>query len=79
MPFPVVATEADPLIKELEKTDFVGVNGKTVFDETHDVKDGPGFVNTLFVQWQEGGKRVVVWPKDMAGGNMVSPPWLASN
>src|SRR5262249_52877325 len=73
------SSETDPVIKELEKTEFVGVNGKIVFDDTHDVKDGPGYVNELFVQWQEGGKRVVVWPKELATGKMVAPPWLASN
>jgi branched-chain amino acid transport system substrate-binding protein len=42
------------------------------------VQRGPGFVNELFVQWQEGGKRVVVWPKELAGGTMINPPWLSS-
>jgi branched-chain amino acid transport system substrate-binding protein len=73
------SAETDGVIKELEKTQFEGVAGKVVFDDTHDVKDGPGFVNELFVQWQEGGKRVVVWPKELATGKMISPPWLASN
>jgi branched-chain amino acid transport system substrate-binding protein len=50
-----------------------------VFDETHDVKPGPGFVNLLFAQWQQDGKRVVVWPKDLATGKMINPPWLAQN
>ena len=47
------------------------------FDETHDVKDGPGFVNLLFVQWQDDGERVVVWPKELVTGKMINPPWLA--
>ncbi len=70
-------TEAEKVIKELEKTDFVGTRGRVQFDELHEVKDGPGFVNELFVQWQEGGKRVVVWPKSVANGKMINPPWLA--
>jgi branched-chain amino acid transport system substrate-binding protein len=73
------STDTDKVIKELEKTDFVGTRGRVMFDELHEVKDGPGFVNELFVQWQQDGKRVVVWPKDVATGKMINPPWLAQN
>jgi branched-chain amino acid transport system substrate-binding protein len=73
------STAADAVIKELEKTDYVGVRGRVVFDETHDVKNGPGLVNNLYVQWQEGGKRVVIWPKELATGKMINPPWLQQN
>lgn len=72
------STEANAVIKELEKTDHVGIAGKMVFDETHDVKAGPGLQNLLFVQWQKGGQRVVVWPKEAATGKMTSPPWLSN-
>ena len=34
--------EPDAVIKELEKTDHVGIAGKMVFDEVHDVEAGPG-------------------------------------
>src|SRR5258707_1327851 len=37
------------------------------------------FVKQLFVQWQNDGKRVVVWPKDLATGKMINPPWLVQN
>jgi branched-chain amino acid transport system substrate-binding protein len=73
------SADTDKVIKELEKTDYVGVRGRVQFDATHDVKDGPGFVNLLFVQWQDKGERVVVWPKELTTGAMVSPPWLARN
>jgi branched-chain amino acid transport system substrate-binding protein len=73
------STETDKVIKELEKTDYVGVRGRVQFDQTHDVKDGPGFVNLLFVQWHDKGERIVVWPKELATGNMINPPWLARN
>jgi branched-chain amino acid transport system substrate-binding protein len=73
------STDTDAVIKELEKTDYVGVRGRVQFDPTHDVKDGPGFVNELFVQWQANGERVVVWPKALATGKMINPPWLAQN
>ncbi len=72
-------TDTDKVIKELEKTDYVGVRGRVQFDATHDVKDGPGFVNLLFVQWQDKGQRIVVWPKELATGKMIDPPWLVHN
>jgi branched-chain amino acid transport system substrate-binding protein len=71
--------ETDKVIKALEGTDYVGVRGRVQFDATHEVKDGPGFVNLLFVQWQSNGERVVVWPKELATGKMINPPWIASN
>jgi branched-chain amino acid transport system substrate-binding protein len=70
-------TTADAVIKELEKTDYIGTRGRVQFDALHEVKDGPGFVNELFVQWQKNGERVVIWPKDVANGKMINPPWLA--
>src|SRR5262245_44648395 len=73
------STDTEKVIKELEKTDHVGVRGRVQLDETHDVKDGAGFVNYLFVQWQDKGDRVVVWPKELATGKMIDPPWLARN
>jgi branched-chain amino acid transport system substrate-binding protein len=72
-------TDTDAVIKELEKTDYIGPRGRVQFDDLHEVKDGPGFVNELFVQWQNEGKRVVVWPKEVATGKMISPPWLVQN
>jgi branched-chain amino acid transport system substrate-binding protein len=71
-------TDTDKVIKELEKTDYVGVRGRVQFDDAHEVKDGPGFVNELFVQWQNNGDRVVVWPKELATGKMINPPWLSN-
>jgi len=73
------STDADAVIKELEKTDYVGPRGRVQFDASHEVKDGPGFVNELFVQWQANGERAVIWPKDVAQGKMINPPWLAQN
>lgn len=71
------SVETDAVIKELEKTDMVGIAGKIVFDELHDVKTGPGLQNLLFAQWQKGGARIVVWPKDAETGKMILPPWMS--
>ncbi len=66
----------DAVIKELEKTSLVGISGQVEFDEMHDVKAGGKFINILFVQWQANGERVVLWPKELRSGKMISPPWL---
>lgn len=73
------STDADPVIKELEKTDFVSARGRVKFDDRHDLMDGPGNVNTIYVQWQDKGERVVVWPKELAKGKMIDPPWTMKN
>jgi branched-chain amino acid transport system substrate-binding protein len=73
------STDTEALIKALEATDFVGVRGRVKFDAAHDVMDGPGLVNQLFVQWQHNGERVVIWPKNLATGAMINPPWMAQN
>ena len=65
--------EAGPVIKELEKTDMVGTAGRIAFDDTHDLRYGPGYAQVMFVQWQEGGKRAIVWPKERADGKFVLP------
>lgn len=68
--------DTNVIIKELEKTDMPATVGRLQFDETHDVKAGPGLVNALFAQWQEDGKRVIVWPKDARNGRYIQPAWL---
>ncbi|MFL6623059.1 MAG: ABC transporter substrate-binding protein [Sulfurifustaceae bacterium] len=72
-------TQADAVIKELEKTDFQGTGGRIVFDESHDLRYGPEYVVPVMVQWQDGGKRAVVWPKQKATGKPILPPWLTKS
>ena len=69
-------TDADPVIKALEKTSYVGVPGVIEFDETHDVKAGGKYPNLLFAQWQEGCKREVVFPKALRTAEPILPPWM---
>lgn len=72
-------TDTDAVIKELEKTAFTSARGHVKFDEKHEVMDGPGNVNTIYVQWQDNGERAVVWPKELAKGKMIDPPWMMKN
>lgn len=72
-------TQTDAVIKELEKTNFQGTGGRIVFDEAHDIKYGTEYVVPVMVQWQDGGKRAVVWPKEKATGKPILPPWLTKS
>jgi branched-chain amino acid transport system substrate-binding protein len=71
--------DSDKVVTELEKTDVMGVYGRLRFDpRSHQVipaldpKDGA--VGSI-LQWQKG-KRVVVYPKSIATGEILLPPWM---
>jgi len=68
--------DTDKVIKELEKTRYEGVAGEITFDESHDVLPGKGKTNLVFVQWQDKGERVVLFPKELRTGNFILPPWM---
>lgn len=70
------AFDPDKVIPFLEKTDYTGASGRVVFDEAHDLRYGPGYATETMVQWQEGCKRVLIWPKQFATGKYVPPLWL---
>ena len=73
------STDADAVIKELEKTSYAGIPGIIEFDETHDVKPGtPTFKGPalLLAQWREGCKREVVFPKELRTADFVYPEWI---
>ena len=58
--------DADAIVAELEKTDYLGAAGRVVFmprdtDTPHDVTWGPGYVTGLGTQWQDGELKCV-WP-----------------
>jgi len=74
----------DAIVVELEKTDYIGTAGKVMFDQTHDVKWGPGLVTAIGVQWQNGSL-VGVWPPADGSWQGVTyegivdyqlPPWV---
>ncbi len=71
--------DPDKIIAALEKTDLMGVYGRTRFDpKSHQVipANDPkeGAVGSI-LQWQ-AGKRVVVFPKSIATGEILLPPWM---
>jgi branched-chain amino acid transport system substrate-binding protein len=71
--------DSDAVVAALEKTDVMGVYGRLRFDpKSHQVIPSldpkEGAVGTIF-QWQ-AGKRVVVFPKSIAMGEIELPPWM---
>ncbi|MEE9496402.1 MAG: ABC transporter substrate-binding protein [Desulfobacterales bacterium] len=71
--------KSDAVVKALEATDMMGVYGRIRFDpKSHQVipslDPNEGAVGTIF-QWQDG-KRVVVFPKSIAMGEIKLPPWM---
>ena len=71
--------DPDKVVAALEKTDMVGVYGRLRFNpKSHQVIPSfdpkEGAVGSIF-QWQDG-KRVVVFPKSIATGQIQLPPWM---
>jgi len=71
--------DPDKVVAALEKTDLMGVYGRIQFNPKNhqiiasfDPKDGA--VGSI-IQWQ-AGKRVVVFPKSIAKGEILLPPWM---
>ncbi len=71
--------DPDKVVAAMEKTDIMGVYGRLRFDpKSHQVIPSfdpkEGAVGSI-VQWQDG-KRVVVFPKSIAQGQIELPPWM---
>jgi branched-chain amino acid transport system substrate-binding protein len=71
--------DPDKVIQALENTDIIGVYGRLRFNpKNHQVIPAfdpkEGAVGSIF-QWQ-AGKRVVVFPKSIAMGEIQLPPWM---
>ncbi len=73
--------DSDKVVPMMEKTDHVGTAGRVVFDKSHDVTWGPGYVTAIGTQWQDG-KIMCVWPyhweKVFYEGTVPYklPPWV---
>jgi branched-chain amino acid transport system substrate-binding protein len=71
--------DSDKVVTALENIDLMGVYGRLRFDpKTHQVIPSTdpkeGAVGSI-LQWQDG-KRVVVYPKSIAMGEILLPPWM---
>jgi branched-chain amino acid transport system substrate-binding protein len=70
--------DKDALIGALEKTNLELVRGTVRFDKNHQIIYGYDPKNSVlgnWVQWQDG-KRVTIFPKAAAMGDIKMPPWL---
>jgi len=79
------STSAGSIVSNLEKTDYVGTQGRLQFlgpdsQYTHALRYGPGFVTGVAIQWQNGEQKCV-WPLNLANAKPVFPSFvkLASN
>jgi branched-chain amino acid transport system substrate-binding protein len=73
------STDANAVIKELEKTNYTGIPGIIQFDETHDVKPGTATYKGpayILAQWRDKCVREVVYPKSMRTADFVYPSWV---
>ncbi|HYW91358.1 MAG TPA: ABC transporter substrate-binding protein [Gammaproteobacteria bacterium] len=74
------STNAEALVKALEKVNFVGAMGRFQFYGrharfTHDVKYGRHLVSGVGFQWQDG-KQVAIWPAQAANGKVILPSFV---
>jgi branched-chain amino acid transport system substrate-binding protein len=76
--------DPDKLVTALEQTDYDGVSGKIRFNENHIMVFGEEDASktglSVVFQWQRGDdgklKRVPVYPKFLAEGDIQLPPWM---
>ncbi len=77
-------TDSDKVVAALEKTDTKDTAGRVVFDKSHDVTWGPGYITAVGTQWQNG-KMECVWPFGWEGityeGSVPYklPPWVVEH
>ena len=72
-------TDTDAVITALEQIDMMGTYGKVKFDpKSHQIvystDPNQGAVG-LWAQWLDG-KRVSIFPKAIASGDLQLPPWM---
>jgi branched-chain amino acid transport system substrate-binding protein len=71
--------DGDKLVEEIKKTDRKGVVGRMRFGKDHQVPYGTNPEEEGLIvnfQWQDPGKRVIIYPKAVATGKIQLPPWM---
>jgi branched-chain amino acid transport system substrate-binding protein len=73
--------DADKVIAGLENSDIMGVYGRMRFDKkSHQIipsLDAKQGAVTGIIQWQ-AGKRVQIFPPNVAEGKIMQPPWMTT-
>ena len=71
--------DVDALVTAIEQTDMTTIGGRLKFDKAnHQAIYGTNPKETLMaqlLQWQDG-KRVCIWPSQIASGEYKLPPWV---
>jgi branched-chain amino acid transport system substrate-binding protein len=74
------STKADAIVKQLEKTNYVGTIGRVQFygrkaKYPHAMKYGKHYVRGVAIQWQNG-KQQVIWPKSASSAKVMVPGFV---
>jgi len=73
--------DADAIVAALEKTDRQGVMGRIKFSPGHQAIFGTNpneTATSCFFQWSKTGKRIIVYPPELAEGEIQLPSWMKS-
>lgn len=66
----------DAVADALYKYGYKGVSGYWKFTAGHTPLFGPTYITTVAVQWTEKGDVKIVWPPNLAEGDVSLPPWM---
>ncbi|HUC63561.1 MAG TPA: ABC transporter substrate-binding protein [Alphaproteobacteria bacterium] len=74
------STNPDKIVAEMEKTKYEGTIGTYEFygrdsQYTHAIKYGPGLIQGVFIQWQNG-KQMTIWPTNKANAKVEFPSFI---
>lgn len=72
--------DADKIVDAMETTNLDGTLGHLAFygkgeEFPHALKTGPGFIEGLMLQWQDG-RQVTVWPSKLETGKLKFPSFI---
>jgi branched-chain amino acid transport system substrate-binding protein len=74
------STKPDAIVSALEKTDYVGTQGRLEFlgpdsQYTHALRFGTGYVTGVAIQWQDGVQKCI-WPLSLANAKPTFPSFV---
>jgi branched-chain amino acid transport system substrate-binding protein len=74
------SVKADALVGALEKASHIGVSGLIEFKSNHEtICNTENRPTMIWHQWQEGGKRLPVYPEKFAQTEYILSPWWKKN
>jgi len=67
--------KGDDIVKAIEAVKITGATGLIEWDKAHDPIEGIGRPSIYMLQWQGAGEPKILWPKNVANGQFMFPPW----